>query len=150
MARLPLQGIRAVNMSVVWAGPYAAWMVGSLGAEMIHIDNPHHRPDWGRGFTMWPAPGEMRSQIGGGGYVNRDVGDDPWNRYYWWTRYGWNQKACSINLGSPEGVEVFKRLIAVSDVFFENNSASAMEHLGIGPEVLMEVNPRLICINMPA
>ncbi|MBW2624170.1 MAG: CoA transferase [Deltaproteobacteria bacterium] len=54
------------------------------------------------------------------------------------------------DLADPKGKEVFKLLIEKADVFIENNSAKAMDHLELGPEVLLKVNPGLVCINMPS
>ena len=148
--RLPLEGVRVVDMGVIWAGPTAAWMMGILGAEVIHVDNPHHRPDYSRGFSMWPTPSQLEAAGAGSNYPEGKVGYRPWNRSAFYNRALWNRLSCCIDLDKAAGREVFKRLIKVSDVFMENNSATAMESLGLGHEVLHQVNPDLICINMPA
>jgi len=148
--RLPLEGIRVVEISVIWAGPTAAWLLGSLGAEVIHVDNPHHFPDFGRLFIMWPTQSQLNQPSGRSNFPEGTPGARPWNRIAFCTRVLWNRRSCCIDLAKPEGKEVFKRLIKESDVFLENNSATAMENLGLGHEVLMKVNPELVCINMPA
>ena len=145
--RLPLEGIRVVDMAVIWAGNYAAWLLGSLGAEVIHIENPFHYPDWSR-WQAWNDPRLVFQPLGGG--HDRIPGTHPWNESPVYNRIFWNRKTCSINLNCAEGKDVMMRLIRESDVFVENNSASAVEHLGIGHEVLLGANPRLVCINMPA
>jgi crotonobetainyl-CoA:carnitine CoA-transferase CaiB-like acyl-CoA transferase len=147
---LPLQGLRVVDMGVIWAGPSAAWLFGALGAEVIHVDNPHHEPDYSRGFLMWTPESQFDRPDYGMYYPEKNPGERPWNRQAFYTRALWNRLSCCIDINNPEGKEVFKRLIKASDVFIENNSASAMENLGLGHEVLLSVNPRLICINMPA
>ena len=148
--RLPLEGIRVVDMCVIWAGPTAAWLLGTLGAEVIHVDNPHHSPDFGRGFIMWPTEAQIREPAERANYPEAKVGHRPWNRGAFYNRALWNKLSCCIDVDKPEGKEVFKRLIKSCDVFMENNSATAMEHLELGHEGLMKANPRLICINMPA
>jgi len=147
---LPLEGIRVVDLGVIWAGPSAAWLLAGLGAEVIHVDNPHHRPDNSRLFAMWPLESQLERPDFGVNYPERRHGERPWNRTAFHNRVLWNRLSCCIDLDTEEGKEVFKRLIAATDVFIENNSATAMEHLGFGHEALTAVNPRLICINMPA
>ena len=148
--KLPLEGIRVVDRGVIWAGPTAAWLMGCLGAEVIHVDNPHHAPDFSRGFYMWPTEDQLERPSGRSNLPEGKVGERPWNRASFFTRALWNRLSCCIDISKPEGGEVFKRLIEKTDIFLENNSATAMEHLGLDHEILMAVNPRLICINMPA
>ncbi len=149
-AKLPLEGVRVVDMGVIWAGPSTAWLLGILGAEVIHVDNPHHSPDNSRQFSMWLPEPLLDTQDAQMYYPERKMGARPWNRTAFHNRAFWNRLSCCIDLNKPEGREVFKKLISSSDIFVENNSATAMENLGIGHDVLMAVNPGLICINMPA
>jgi len=149
MGRLPLDGIRVIDLTVVFAGPFATWLLAGLGAEVIHIDSIHNQPDMGRSFALWPTK-EMMDGRDGNRYPNRELSERPWNRSAFFNRLGWNKKSCCINLKDPEGKEIFKKLIKASDVFLENNSARTMDNLGLGPEVLMKINPGLICINMPS
>ena len=149
MAKLPLEGIRVVDICVIFAGPFATWLLANLGAEVIRVDSIHHQPDQGRVFSFWPTP-EMLKGLGGTRLPNRDASERPWNRDALFNRVAWNKLSCCIDLEKPQGKEVFKRLIKASDIFIENNSAQSMEHLKLGHEVLMKANPRLICINMPS
>jgi crotonobetainyl-CoA:carnitine CoA-transferase CaiB-like acyl-CoA transferase len=144
-----LQGIRVVDLCVIFAGPFATWLLASMGAEVIRVDSIQHWPDQGRAFALWPTP-EMLQGLGGTTLPGRKPGEKPWNRNAIFTRVAWNKLSCCIDLTSPQGKEVFKKLIAVSDVFIENNGADVMEHLELGHDVLMKVNPGLICINMPS
>ena len=149
MAKLPLEGIRVVDLCVAFSGPFATWHLGNLGAEVIHVDSIHKKPDMGRVFSTWFTQ-EMLDGHDGNSLPNRDPGERPWNRRAQFNRFAWNKLSCCINLKAPRGKEVFKRLIKTSDVFFENNSVRVMDKLELGPEILMEVNPNLICINMPS
>ena len=149
MPKLPLEGIRVIDLTVVFAGPFSTWLLACLGAEVIRIDSIHHQPDLGRFFLMWSTP-EMLEGLDGPRYPNNDPGERPWNRCTFFNRLGWNKLSCCINLKDPKGKDVFKRLINKSDVFIENNSATAMEHLGLGPDELLKSNPKLISINMPS
>jgi crotonobetainyl-CoA:carnitine CoA-transferase CaiB-like acyl-CoA transferase len=147
---LPLAGIRVVDITAVWAGPSAAWLLGILGAEVIHVDNPHHQPDFGRMFIRWPQKADLEKANSGIALPEGKWGERPWNRFAFNNRVLWNRLSCCIDINNEEGKMVFKRLIKSSDIFIENNSASGMENLGLGHDVLMSVNPQLICINMPA
>jgi crotonobetainyl-CoA:carnitine CoA-transferase CaiB-like acyl-CoA transferase len=149
MSKLPLEGIRVIDLTVVFAGPFATWLLGCLGAEVIRVDSIHHQPDLGRVFVLWPTE-EMLEGTDGARYPDADPGKSPWNRCSFFNRISWNKLSCCINLKDQKGKNVFKRLIKKSDVFIENNSAVAMEHLGLGPEELLKVNPGLISINMPS
>ena len=149
MAKLPLEGIRVVEINIIWAGPFARKLLADMGAEVIHLDPISHRPDFGRQFNAWPTRAQLEARDVSV-FPNSDPGTHPWNRNAGYNRYFWNVRSCSIDLRTPEGKEVFKRLIAKTDVFIENGSAVAMEHIDLGHEVLMEINPRLICINMPS
>ena len=147
---LPLEGVRVVDITAIWAGPSAAWLLGILGAEVIHVDNPHHQPDFGRMFTRWPLESDLEKPEAGMGLPEGKYGERPWNRIAFNNRVLWNRLSCCIDINHEEGKRVFKRLIQSSDIFIENNSATGMENLGLGHDVLMSANPQLICINMPA
>lgn len=148
MSRLPLEGIRVIDLTVVFSGPFSTWLLAGLGAEVIRVDSIHHQPDMGRSFSMWPTK-EME-EIRTAPYPEGELGETPWNRAALFNRIAWNKKSCCIHLGDPAGKDIFKKLIEKSDIFIENNSATTMDHLELGPDVLLEVNPRLICINMPS
>jgi crotonobetainyl-CoA:carnitine CoA-transferase CaiB-like acyl-CoA transferase len=137
---LPLSGIRVVDRGVIWAGPTAAWLLGILGAEVIHIDNPCHPPDFSRGFVMWPTPDQLARPAGRSNYPEGKPGERPWNRTSFYTRALWNRLSCCIDIAKPEGKNVFKRLIEKTDIFLENNSATAMEHLGLDHKTLLSIN----------
>jgi crotonobetainyl-CoA:carnitine CoA-transferase CaiB-like acyl-CoA transferase len=149
MSKLPLDGIRVIDMTVVFSGPFGTWLLAALGAEVIRVDSIHHQPDMARAFSMWPTKEmlEARTKMP---YPDGEVGEAPWNRHALFNRVAWNKRSCCINLADVKGKEIFKKLIGKSDVFIENNSAKAMDHLELGPAVLMKVNPRLVCINMPS
>jgi len=147
---LPLAGIRVVDISVVWAGPTAAWLLAALGAEVIHVDNPHHPIDYGRMFRMWPPESQIELPESLLNFPEGKYGERPWNRIAFSNRAFWNRLSCCIDLDQEEGKAVFKKLISSADIFIENNGATAMENLGFAHDVLLSVNPELICINMPA
>ena len=123
---LPLEGVRVVDFTWVWAGPFGAMQLAHLGAEVIKLES-EGRPDLGRRLAIFQPdtePGLNRS-----GYFNQ------WNQ---------GKKSVQLNLGHPFAVEVVKRLVAECDVVIENFATGVMERLGLGYEQLREVRPDLI------
>jgi crotonobetainyl-CoA:carnitine CoA-transferase CaiB-like acyl-CoA transferase len=156
MARLPLEGVRVVAMPVVLAGPFATMLLADLGAEVILVESVHHFPVITRGYMPRPfqelVPTTGATFGGTGGlqtYVDHWAGDRPWDRFVLFHALGRNKLSCCMDLSRPEGIDVFKKLIAVSDVFLESNAAATVEKLGITYDVLKEVRPDLIYLTMP-
>ncbi|MGO8966560.1 CaiB/BaiF CoA transferase family protein [Mycobacterium sp.] len=131
-ARLPLKGIRIVDLTAFWAGPAATHALAAFGAEVVKVESIQ-RPDGIR------YSGGMR----------KDVDD-------WW-EYGWvfhamntNKRSVTLDLGSDDGRRLFNDLVANADVVIENFSPRVMEHFGLTADALLAVNPRLVIARMPA
>ena len=118
----PLSGIRVLELSSVVAAPFAAAMLGDAGAEVIKVENPS-TPDALRGWGVSPE----------------SKGVEP---YFF--HIGRNKTPITLNLKTPEGVAAFKDLIEKSDVFIENIRESSLNRLGLGHDVLLELNPGLV------
>ena len=125
-ARLPLEGIRVVDFSWAWAGPFCAMQLAHLGAEVIRVES-QARPDLGRRVPIYPTgmePGLNRS-----GYANQ------WHQ---------GKKSTLLNLSKPQAIPIAKALIETSDVVVENYATGVMERLGLGYADLKQRNPGLI------
>lgn len=148
---LPLEGIKVLDMTVVWAGPYATCILGDLGAEIIRVDNPMIFPSATRGVLPRPTK-EMVEDIGGifGGYPDGEPGQRPWNRVGLFNAHARNKKSITLDLREDAGREAFLRLAEQCDIMIENNSVDLLEKLGIDWETLRKRNPRLILIRMPS
>ncbi len=148
---LPLQGVRVLDMTVVWAGPYATQLLGDLGADIVRVDNPWIFPSATRGVMARP-PKELIAEIGGifGGYPDADPGERPWNRMALFNAHARNKRSVTLDLRKESGREAFLRLAATCDVMVENNSVDLVDKLGVGWEDLHAVNPRLILVRMPS
>lgn len=113
---LPLSGIRVLDLGHVFAGPYAAFLMATAGAEVIKVESPR---------------GDMTRQRG------RD-GDYPFRAL------NGCKRGIVLNLKTDRGRELLLELSEQSDVLIENFAPSAMSRLGLGPEVLLARNPRLV------
>ncbi|MEM9654064.1 MAG: CoA transferase [Actinomycetota bacterium] len=132
---LPLTGIRVLDMTVVWAGPYATCLLGDLGAEIIRVDNPKIFPTATRGALPRP-PEHYVADAGGimGGYPDAQPGERPWNRMALFNAHARNKRSITLDLRLEGGREAFLRLAEQSDVLIENNAVPLMDKLGIGWE----------------
>jgi crotonobetainyl-CoA:carnitine CoA-transferase CaiB-like acyl-CoA transferase len=118
---LPLEGVRVLDLSRVLAGPYATMVLADLGADVIKVEHPERGDDtrqWGPPF----AGGEAVYFLS----VNR------------------NKRSIGVDLKSEEGLEKVKGLAAGAGVVIENMRRGALEKLGLGYEVLKELNPDLV------
>ncbi len=149
--RLPLEGVRVLDLSVVWAGPLTTALLGDLGAEVIRLDNPNLFPTATRGAIPRPRPGH-EAELGQfwGVFPDDDAGDRPWNRVGAFLIHARGKKGVTLDLRTELGRETFMRLVDESDVFVENNSVKVLGQLGIDWETLHRRNPRLIVARMPS
>jgi crotonobetainyl-CoA:carnitine CoA-transferase CaiB-like acyl-CoA transferase len=123
LASPPLDGLRVIDASTVYAGPLAAMFLGDFGAEVLKIEHPLGDPARTHGF--------------------RKKGQG-----LWWKVISRNKLAITLKLSSPEGQNVMKRLIAENDVLVENFRPGVLERWNLGPEELHRVNPRLVMLRV--
>ncbi len=148
---LPLAGLRVLDLTVVWAGPYATMFLGDLGADVVRVDNPWVFPSATRGMMARP-PKTFLSEGDGifAAYPDGEPGERPWNRLGLFNSHARNKRSVTLDLRKHSGREAFLRLAEHCDVLVENNSVDLLEKLGIGWEALHERNPRLIVLRMPS
>lgn len=151
MTPKPLDGVRVIDLCVVWAGPFATLNLGDLGAEVLKVENPFVLQPMTRGAMARP-PVEIlhAAHAWGGGYPNNEPGERPWNYAPTFVSIHRNKKSFTVDLRRPEGLDVLSRLVAISDVVYENNATGTMEKLGITYEWLKEANPQIIFVRVPA
>ena len=128
-----LAGVRVVDLSMGWAGPLAARHLADMGADVIKVEGCV-RFDWWRG---WEATQEWINEGG----AEKSSAFNTVNR---------NKRDLTLDLATPTGVALLKRLVAISDVVVENYSAGVLPKLGLDYPVLAEVNPEIVMISMPA
>ena len=141
-ARKALAGVRIIDLSQVFAGPYATKLLADMGAEVIRIECAARS---GRGGAL------PRMQPGGdfgASFPNGDTGESSYNRFAYYNEVNRNKYAITLDLSKPRGVELFKRLVAISDVVVENFSPRVMRNFGLDYDALRDINPQIIMISI--
>ena len=151
MTRLPLEGVRVLDMTLVWAGPYCTTFLADLGAEVIRVESTQVMVPMTRGLVAHPTEDMLKSQLLlFGGMPGRTPGARPWNRAPLFNAHARNKLSMTVDLARPRGLEIFERLVEISDVFVENNATETMDKLGISYERLREIRSDFIMLRMPA
>jgi crotonobetainyl-CoA:carnitine CoA-transferase CaiB-like acyl-CoA transferase len=125
-----LDGIRVVDFSWVRAGPWATRWLGALGAEIIKIEWPENeRGRLPSSTTPQGLPVDLNTS---GNFNDTNV----------------NKKSLSLNVRSAKGLEIVRRLIAVSDIVIENFSSRVLRNWGLGYEEMCRIKPDIVYVSM--
>ena len=119
-----LSGVRVLDLTNVLSGPYCTYQMALLGAEVIKVENP----DGGDLARQLGASTELNREFLGTSFLAQNAG----------------KKSVSLNLKTPEGRDLFQRLVKDADVVVENFRPGVMDRLGVGYEALKEINPGII------
>ena len=120
----PLSGIKVIELGTLIAGPFCTRILAEFGAEVVKIETP------GEGDPL-------RS----------------WRKIYegtslWWYLQARNKQSLTLNLKQPEAVEILKKLVADADIVVENFRPGVLEKLGVGWDVLSQINPGLVMVRL--
>jgi crotonobetainyl-CoA:carnitine CoA-transferase CaiB-like acyl-CoA transferase len=129
---LPLEGLRVLDLSRVLAGPLVAQMLGDLGAEVIKIERPGQGDDsrdYGPPF-LDDACGERTRESAFYLSANR------------------NKRSVTVNLSTPQGQEIIRRIAERSDIVIENFRVGTLAKFGLDYASLARLNPRLIYLSI--
>lgn len=134
MGRLPLEGIRVLDSSYVFALPYTGGLLADMGAEVIKVEGPG-RPDITRsgGFA--------------GSFPENDLGEDWWNRSSTYNLLHRGKLSLTLDLTVPRGRELFRELVSISDVVMENYTPRVMRSWGLDYEGLRKIKPDIIMVS---
>ena len=121
----PLDGVRVLDLSWVWAGPHCTMILGALGAEVLKVESSR-RLDLTRRASVHA----------------RELPPGP-NRNGYFNQLGQHKKSVGIDLSRPEGRSLVLRLASRSDVFVANFGTGVLERMGLGPDELRDANPEL-------
>ncbi len=121
----PLAGIRVIDLGRHQAGPRCAQVLARLGAEVIKVER------LGGEETRYHAPWVRKQSA-------------------YWVQYNSGKKSLSMDLRKEEGKEALRKLISISDVLLQNFRPGTIDVMGFGYDVLKEINPRIVMVNVSA
>lgn len=129
--RLPLEGVRVLDLTMVWAGPYATRLLGDMGAEVIKVESARF---WDMLRSLHYLPPET---------------ERVWNKSAYFNHNNRDKLALSLDLSDPRGRDLLLRLVAQCDVVIENYRADVLERLRLAYETLRAAKPDIILVSMP-
>jgi len=124
--RGPLDGVRVLDLTWVWAGPYATLHLAHLGAEVIKVESAL-RPGLGRRLPLHPTG--IKPSLNTSAYFNQ------WEQ---------GKLSCQLDLSNPEAIALVEQLVAHCDVVIENFATGVMDKLGLGHDRLRRINPGIV------
>lgn len=122
----PLEGVRILDLATFIAAPFATTTLGEFGAEVIKVEHPSGGDPMRRFGTTTEAEGQTLA----------------------WLSEARNKKSVTLDLKTPEGVKAIKELVKRSDILAENFRPGTLEKWGLGPDVLMAINPKLVMLRV--
>lgn len=147
---LPLEGIRVADLSLVLAGTSACTLLSDWGAEVIRLEPLQNFQPNTRGRLARPSQAYLdAAHVWVNAYPDFKPGRRPWNRWPFFQVHARNKLSMTLDMKSPEGLAILKRIVAVSDIVIENNVPETLNKLGISYPVLRKVKPDLIMVRMP-
>ena len=120
----PLKGLKVIELGTLIAGPFCARILAEFGAEVIKIESP----DGGDPLRQWRKLYKGTS--------------------LWWFAQARNKKSVTVNLKSPQGQEIVRKLVKDADIVVENFRPSALEKWGLGWDRLSAINPGLVMVRL--
>lgn len=138
--RGPLSGLRGIVLTQAWAGTFCTQILALMGMEMIQIE-PRKRLDSWRGGYGGTVPEALR---------NTPTAVHPWNTSPNYNSVNLNKQNLTLDLSYPEGLDIFKRLVAHADLVAENFTPRVMGNLGLDYASLTRIKPDIILLSMSA
>ncbi|MGO9926102.1 MAG: CoA transferase, partial [Mycobacterium sp.] len=129
--RLPLSGLRVLDMTTFWAGPCCTHFLAMLGAEIIHVESTR-RPDGTRLIAGIPVTEEQW-----------------WEKSPIFASLNTNKKGLTLDLQSPRGRELLCRLIETCDVIAENFTPRVLDQMGLDFAAVQSIRPDAVMLRMP-
>ena len=147
-ARLPLEGVRIIDMTLAWVGPFGTQLLADWGAEVIRIE-PISIFQYGtratgilpmdRGLYDWASS-----------YPDEIPGERHWNRNAVFQIHGRNKLSMTSNIPAPDIMDTHLQLASISDVVIENNVPQTYDKIGASYDQLRQVRPDIIMVRVPA
>jgi crotonobetainyl-CoA:carnitine CoA-transferase CaiB-like acyl-CoA transferase len=120
----PLKGVRVIDAGNMVAAPFATVLLADFGADVIKIEHPKY------------GDGQRKLEPIMNGIP------------LWWKSVSRNKRCVTLDLGKPEGAELFRKLVKGKDVIVENYRPGTFEKWGIGPDAIRAIDPRIILLRI--
>ncbi len=127
IGKKPLDGVKIADFSSALVGPFTVKPLADFGAQLVHIES-----------KRWP---DMRTSRP---FKDRIQG---FNRSAYFNREHTSQLSVALNLASPQGIEIAKKIVAWADIVVENFAGGAMDRMGLGYKELKKIKPDIIMIS---
>jgi crotonobetainyl-CoA:carnitine CoA-transferase CaiB-like acyl-CoA transferase len=134
VAKGPLDGLQVLDLSRVLAGPFSAQMLGDLGAKVIKVERPRQGDEARRYGPAYLYPTDGKGLMQSAMYLAA-------NR---------NKRSIAIDLSSPDGQDLVRRLVAKTDILIENYRVDTLAKYGLDYASLSVVNPKLVYCSITA
>ena len=121
----PLQGVRVIDAGNIVAAPFATVLLADLGADVIKLEHPEN------------GDGQRKLEP-----ITKE------GIPLWWKSISRNKRCITLNLGKPEGAEIFKEFCKTADVVVENYRPGTFERWCIGQDVIEQINPGIIMLRI--
>ena len=118
LAKPPLEGVRVIDLTRAWAGPFCTRLLADYGAEVLKVES-----------GLFDTQREGRAGT--------------------YTELNRNKLSITLDLHNPEGQQLIKRLVEMSDVVVDNYRPGTRERFHLGYDILREVNPNIVLLSMP-
>lgn len=129
-----LSGIRVLDLTWVRAGPWGTRLLGALGAEVIKVE--------------WPAPGSVHYTDRVNAMALTGGGVQGLNNNLWFSEKNVNKLSVTLNMRTPRGLDLAKRLLAISDIVAENFTSRVLESWGLGYREMVKIKPDIVYVSM--
>ncbi len=136
----PLAGLRGIVLTQAWAGSYCTELLGMLGADIIQLEVRKRLDSW-RGSYDTPMPATLRAV---------PTARHAWNCNPLYNSVNLAKRTATLDLGTPEGIDVFRRLLPHADVVAENFSPRVLGNLGIDYDAMRAIKPDVILCSLSA
>ncbi|TAK75272.1 MAG: CoA transferase [Dehalococcoidia bacterium] len=134
----PLTGVRGIVLTQAWAGNWCTSLLGQMGADVIQIEVRKRPDNWRGDYDATMAP--MVRQV--------PTAKHPWNNSALYNSICLNKRCITLDLGTPDGLSIFKRLLPFADFVAENFSPRVLDNFGIGYEAMCVVKPDIVLASL--
>ena len=146
--KLPLDGVRIVDQTLAWAGPFGAQLLADWGAEVIRVEPLQFMQRATRAPNIRPF--KRPTSNWANDYPDGLPGDRHWNRHLMFQVHARNKLSITSDLPDPDCMEAYLKLVSISDVVMENNVPQTYDKFGASYEMLRRARPDIILVRLPA